>query len=298
MIATIFINTSPHKYRQNSADNEDQILTSEQAKGIILSMIHWQMNPTVLELGPVQIRWYGLLFLSGFYLGYFFLKWVTKKEGKNPEAIESLLIYSIVGTTIGARLAHCLFYEWDYYSQNLFEILQIWKGGLASHGGAAGLIIGVILFSRKFKEFPALWMLDRVGVATSLSAALIRLGNLMNSEIIGKPTDGTWGFIFERVDMIPRHPAQIYEAVFYLFVWITGLLWYRKFRFHPPNGLLFGWTIGVIFTFRIFIEILKENQEAFESDMVLNMGQILSIPFGAFGLYLVARALLSARARA
>jgi len=258
-------------------------------------ILHWNINPTALELGPLQIRWYGLLFLAGFYLGFYFLKWVAKKEGKNPEAIDSLLIYSIVGTTIGARLAHCLFYEWDYYSQNLLEIFMIWKGGLASHGGATGLILGVIYFSRKFPEFPTMWMLDRVGVPTALSSALIRIGNFMNSEIIGKPTNSSWGVIFEKIDQIPRHPAQIYEAIFYLFVWITGLLWYRKFKFNPPNGLLFGWTIGVIFTFRIFIELLKENQEAFEADMTFNMGQLLSVPFGLFGLYLVVRALLRAR---
>lgn len=254
-------------------------------------MIHWNFNPIALELGPVQIRWYGLLFLTGFYLGYFFLKWVSKKAGKNPEAIDSLLIYAIVGTTIGARLAHCLFYEWDYYSKNLLEIIMVWKGGLASHGGSLGLLLGVIYFTRRYKDFPMFWMIDRVAVPTALSAALIRLGNLMNSEIIGRPTNSDWGFIFEHIDQIPRHPAQLYEAAFYLFAWITGLLWFRKYKFNPPDGLLFGWVVGIIFTFRIFIEFLKENQEAFEANMTFNMGQLLSIPFGLFGLYLFIRAL-------
>jgi phosphatidylglycerol---prolipoprotein diacylglyceryl transferase len=254
-------------------------------------MIHWNVDPVAFSLGPITVRWYGILFLAGFYLGFFFLQWVCRKEKKPPELIDSLLVYAILGTTIGARLVHCLFYEWNYYSDHLFEILMVWKGGLASHGGALGLITGLILFTRKYRQFPMMWMLDRTAVPTALSSALIRFGNLMNSEIIGKPTDRPWAFIFEKIDLVPRHPAQIYEALMYIFVWLSGLWLYRRYKYQPPKGLLFGWTIGVIFSFRIFIELLKENQEAFEADMSFNMGQWLSFPFAVFGLYLFFRAL-------
>lgn len=251
-------------------------------------MIHWSIDPVLIHLGPAQVRWYGLLFLAGFYLGNLYLQKICKWENKPPEAMDTLLIYAIIGTTLGARIAHCFFYEWDYYSEHLLEIPMIWKGGLASHGGGAGIIIALWVFVKRHKEFSFSWLTDRVAVPLTFSGALIRFGNLMNSEIIGKPTDGSWGFIFDRVDNIPRHPTQIYEALWYIFVWFGGLYWYHRFfKKNPPTGFLFGWILAGIFTGRIIIEFWKENQEAFESTMTLNMGQLLSVPYLLIGIALM-----------
>jgi prolipoprotein diacylglyceryl transferase len=241
------------------------------------------MDPILLSLGPVTVRWYGLFFLSGFYLGYYYMFQLCKREGKSTAKLDSLLIYLIAGTTIGARLGHCLFYEWDYFSQNPLEILMIWHGGLASHGGTLGVIVSLYLFCRKNPEFELPWLMDRIAIPTALTVSFIRLGNLMNSEIIGKPTDGTWGVVFDRVDTVPRHPTMVYESIFYFCIWLTCLYWYRRFGKQTPAGLIVGWAIGMNFLARIFIEVLKENQEAFENTMTLNMGQILSIPFAVGG---------------
>ena len=254
-------------------------------------MIEWNVDPILISLGPLTVRYYGLLFLIGFYLGYFYMHSLCRREGKSTEKLDSLLIYLIAGTTIGARLGHCLFYEWDYFSAHPLEIFMIWHGGLASHGGSLGVIIALIIFCRYNPEFELPWLMDRIAIPTVLTATFIRLGNLMNSEIIGKPTDGTWGVIFKRVDNIPRHPAMVYESATYFVVWLTTLWWYRRYRERTPSGLLVGWIVGVIFTARFFIEFLKENQEAFEANMTFNMGQLLSIPFAiagfvAFGLAL------------
>jgi len=256
-------------------------------------MIHWSVDPILLSLGPVQVRWYGLLFLSGFYLGFYFMTKVCDYEGKPKDKLESLLVYLIAGTTLGARLGHCLFYEWDYYSQHLFEILLIWKGGLASHGGGAGVIAAIYIFSRRNTEFKFTWLCDRIAVPLALTGAGIRLGNLMNSEIFGRQTDLPWSFVFERYDKIPRHPTQIYEALWYVMVWLGGLYFYRRYKHNPPVGLLFGWTVAGIFAGRILIEFVKENQEAFETGWILNMGQWLSIPWLLAGLYIFIRGLRS-----
>ncbi|MBL7671888.1 MAG: prolipoprotein diacylglyceryl transferase [Bdellovibrionaceae bacterium] len=256
-------------------------------------MINWSVSPNIFSIGPLQVRWYGLLFMTGFFLGFLFMQKICRVEKVPIAKLDSLLIHLLVGTGLGARLGHCFFYEWGYYSEHLLEIPQIWRGGLASHGGALGVIIAVILFVKKNPEFKLFWLLDRLAVPVALTGAFIRLGNLMNSEIIGRPTDLPWSFIFEQVDKIPRHPTQIYESLCYLFVWAGGIYWYRRFKFNPPNGFLFGWTLAGIFTARIFLEFLKENQEAFESTMVLNMGQLLSIPYVVVGYYLFLRTVRS-----
>jgi phosphatidylglycerol:prolipoprotein diacylglycerol transferase len=258
-------------------------------------MIHWSPDPVLVHLGPLQIRWYGLLFLSGFYLGLYFMQGVCRRENKPPQKLDTLLVYMIAGTTIGARLAHCFFYEWDYYSQHLLEILMIWKGGLASHGGGAGVVIALFIFSRRNPEFSFSWLCDRMALPLVLTGSLIRLGNLMNSEIIGQPTNLPWAFVFDRVDQVPRHPAQIYESLWYFATWLVGIFLYRKFKYKPPVGLLFGWVVTAIFVGRILIELVKENQEAFEANMTLNLGQWLSIPWLLAGCFLFFRALIQAR---
>ena len=258
----------------------------------LLNDIHWNVDPEIFSLGPLSIRWYGLLFATGFLIGYYIVERMFKYENENLKWLDSLFVYLIVATIIGARLGHVFFYGWDYYSQNPEEILMVWHGGLASHGGAIGILIAMYLYSKFVTKRSMLWTLDRVVVPTALVGAMIRTGNLMNSEIYGVETDLPWGFIFERVgETMPKHPTQIYEALAYLVAF--GILMYLYWRTNArkKQGLILGAFFILIFTARFFIEFVKEDQEAFEATMTLNMGQWLSIPFVLLGIFLVIRAL-------
>lgn len=256
---------------------------------MIISSIWWQVSPEIIRLGPFSLRWYGLLFALAFVFGYIILTKVYKREKKPLEDLEQLSIYVILGTVIGARLGHCLFYDPAYYLANPLEILKVWQGGLASHGAAIGILTALYLFSRKKKDQNMIWILDRLVIVVALGGALIRLGNLFNSEIIGKATDLPWAFVFIRVDQIPRHPTQLYESLFYFLSFIILYLIYNKKSSSPKPGFLFGLFLVLIFGFRFFVEFLKENQSAFESTLPINMGQILSIPFILLGLYFILR---------
>ena len=258
----------------------------------LLNFIHWNVNPEIFGLGPLSIRWYGLLFAAGFLIGYHIVERMFKYENENLKWLDSLFIYLIVATIIGARLGHVFFYGWDYYSQNPGEILMVWHGGLASHGGAIGILIAMYLYSKFVTKRSMLWTLDRVVVPTALVATMIRTGNLMNSEIYGVQTDLPWGFIFERMgETVPKHPTQIYEALAYLVSFGILMYLYWKTNARKKQGLILGAFFILIFTARFFIEFVKEDQEAFEATMTLNMGQWLSIPFVLFGVFLVIRAL-------
>ena len=204
-------------------------------------ILHWHFDPVLFSLGPLTVRWYGLLFVGGFYLGLMMLQRIFRSEGRDPAQAERLFMYALLGTVIGARLAHCLFYEPAYYLAHPLAILRIWEGGLASHGGVAGLLIGLWLGTRGLVPRPAfLWLVDRVAIPGAFVAVCIRIANFLNSEIVGLPTSGRWGVVFEAVDAQPRHPAQLYEAAAYLLVF--GLLaWlYRRFGARSPHGLLSG----------------------------------------------------------
>lgn len=248
-------------------------------------MISWNASPTLVKLGPLQLRWYGLMFLAGFLIGFQGMKKICQWEKKPVEKLDSLLTHLFLGTLIGARLGHCLFYEPGYYFSHPIDILKIWEGGLASHGGGIGVLIGIWLFSRKNREFPLMWILDRVAIFTVMTGGFIRIGNLMNSEIVGRPTDVPWGFVFERIDKMIRHPTQIYESACYFLIAILAWLTYRKYKAALPPGRIFGMVMGLIFLARFVIEFFKENQEPFEASMAINMGQLLSIPFMLVGLY-------------
>jgi phosphatidylglycerol:prolipoprotein diacylglycerol transferase len=252
-------------------------------------LIHWDVDPNLLQLGPVRIRWYGLMFLMGFTIGYFIVKWMCKVEKKSFERLENLLIYVVLGTAIGARLGHCLFYEPDYYLSHPIEIFKIWEGGLASHGGTVGVIFAIWLYARKHPEFSFMWILDHLSIPTALIAGFIRIGNLMNSEILGRPADLPWSFVFQRIDQIPRHPAQLYESFTYIALFLITITMYRRKPIRPP-GLFFGIMLVWIFSWRIVWEMFKENQESFEQGMTLNMGQLLSVPFIIAGIILIIRA--------
>ncbi len=258
----------------------------------LLSYIHWNVDPEIFSIGPFSIRWYGLLFASGFLIGYYIVERMFKYEKENLKWLDSLFVYLIVATVIGARLGHVFFYGWDYYSQHPGEIFMVWHGGLASHGGAMGILVAMFLYSLFVTKRSMLWTLDRVVVPTALVAAMIRTGNLMNSEIYGIQTDLPWGFIFERNgEIVPKHPTQIYEALAYLLSFGILMYLYWKTSARKKQGLLLGAFFILIFTARFFIEFIKEDQEAFEAGMALNMGQWLSIPFVLFGTFLVIRAI-------
>jgi len=214
---------------------------------------------------------------------------IYKKEQRSEDELNDLIWYVILGTVIGARLGHCLFYNPSYYLSHPLEILQIWKGGLASHGAAIGILTAIYFYVKKRKGLTFLWLMDRLVITVALAGFFIRMGNLFNSEIIGKPTNSNWGFVFVSVDNIPRHPAQLYEAIAYLLVFILIYAVFFVKREKLKNGSIFGLFLILVFAFRFFVEFIKENQSYFEEKMMLNMGQLLSIPLILLGIYLVFR---------
>ena len=259
-----------------------------------LNFITWNIDPEIFQLGCFSLRWYGMLFAASFVVGYFILRKIFIQEGIPLRQLDRVSWYMIFGTLIGARLGHCMFYEPDYFLKNPVEILYTWNGGLASHGAAIGILIALYIFSR-IERLPYIWILDRMAIVVALSCFFIRMGNLMNSEIFGHPTNLPWGFEFVRspewhrfpIHAQPCHPTQIYEALAYLaaFVWLCRM--YFKKDEKPYPGVLVGLFLISLFTARFFIEFFKENQADFENAMLLNMGQLLSIPFIIWGIYLL-----------
>lgn len=260
---------------------------------MITNSITWAPDPEIIKIGSLAIRWYGVLFALGFVIGYFIVQHFFKKENVPLKLLDKLTTVMVIATVIGARLGHCLFYEPDYYLKHPIDILKIWEGGLASHGGAIAIIIGIIFLSRRNK-LSFWWMIDRIAIVTALAGFFIRMGNLMNSEIFGKPTALPWGFIFVNAhdtsqSLQPRHPSQIYEGLAYLLTFVLLMIIYYRKNGKPREGLLISLFMILVFTARFFIEFLKEPQVGFEQDMVLNLGQLLSIPFimaGFAGLYI------------
>ena len=257
------------------------------------SFITWDVNPTRID-SFVTVRWYGLMFAIGFWLGFNIVAKMFKREGAPERWLGILLLYVGVATIVGSRLGHVFFYQWDYYSAHPWKILATWEGGLASHGGAIGVIIAVILFSIFTTKRNPLWTFDRLTVAIALVGCLIRIGNLMNSEIFGYATDLPWGFKFVRspewqAEFAPLacHPTQIYEALCYLALFgLMMWMYWRKNAGERP-GLLFGTFLVGTFASRFFIEFIKNDQVPFEATMTLNMGQWLSIPFVVAGIFLI-----------
>ena len=260
------------------------------------NFFYWDIDPVLFWITDTfPLKYYGLLFVTGLMLGYFIVRNIYKKEHIPIEELDSLLSYIVLGTIIGARLGHCLFYQPEYFFSHPLEMflpIQKIEGsyqfvgyqGLASHGGALGVFIAIMLYCRKYKV-KLLRILDKVALGTPVTGAFIRFGNFMNSEIYGKPTNGNWGVIFVRDDMIPRHPTQLYEALAYLSIFGILYLLYPKMKHR--NGQIFGLFLILLFLSRFFIEFFKENQVAFENEMNLNMGQRLSIPFIFFGIVII-----------
>lgn len=258
-----------------------------------LLQITWDVDPVIFGLGPFQLRYYGLLFMTGFVIGYYMFVWFFKRENLPVSLLETLLFLLIGCTLVGSRLGHVLFYQPDYYLANPIEILKVWEGGLASHGGTIAIMIGMLWYIKKYGKkynFDYLWLLDRLAVATAFAAMFIRLGNLMNSEIYGHQTDVPWGFIFVKAgEVLPKHPTQLYEALSYLATGIILLVLYKYANKKIYRGLLIGIFFIGIFLSRFLIEFVKENQVGFEEGMALNMGQLLSIPFVLLGIFLIVR---------
>ena len=264
-----------------------------------LLTINWNPDPELFNLfGSFPIRYYGLLWGIGIVLSCIIVQRQYRGRKISEDKFTPLFFYCVIGITLGARLGHCIFYDWSYYQNHLIEMIlpirqfpgEGWKWigykGLASHGGTLGLIIALWLYCRKTKMH-YMDVLDMIAVATPICACCIRLANLMNSEIIGKPTDMPWAFVFEQVDMLPRHPAQLYEAIAY-FIFFLGMIYLYKKSDHGQKlhrGFFFGLCLTEIFVFRFFVEFLKENQVDFENTMTLNMGQWLSIPFILLGAH-------------
>lgn len=276
--------------------------------------ILWNPDVVAFSLGPVEVRWYSLLWCIGLFAVYQLMHYLFKEQKLGEDKFEPMFLYCFLGILIGARLGHCLFYEPGYYLSHPMEMILPMRKfpdgewhftgyeGLASHGGTLGLMIAIVLYSRSVK-LNLMHVLDNVAIVTPICACAIRLGNLMNSEIIGSPTDVPWAFVFERVDMLPRHPGQLYEALCYAMFFFIGWFIYRLslkketierytsnarkplVDIRVGSGFYFGLCLFLIFFSRIFIELTKENQVDFESGMMFNMGQLLSVPFVVLGLY-------------
>ncbi len=259
--------------------------------------LHWNVDPVLVAFGPFAIRWYGVLFAAAFLVGYAIMVRIYRAEGRPVESLDRLFAFMLVGAILGARLGHVLFYDPDYYVRHPLDILKVWEGGLASHGGAAGIFLALFLATRAAGP-PYLWLLDRVAIPTALGGAFIRLGNFFNSEILGTPTSGGWGVVFERVDAVPRHPVQLYEALAYLLVFALLLAVYRLHLKAGRDGLLLGLFLAAVFAARFLLEFVKTPQASYEADFALSVGQLLSLPFVLAGILLVARALRAAPGQA
>ena len=253
--------------------------------------INWHVDPVLFQAGPLQVRWYSLLFISGFILGWFLFKGYCRREKISEDILDPLLYTLLIATIVGARLGHCLFYQPDYYLgswKGFWEIFQPWKGGLASHGGAIAIILAMWWFASKYGKkhgFDLLWLLDHLCIAVAFAGCFIRLGNLFNSEIYGNVTSLPWGFVFQnRGEVEPKHPTQLYEALCYLVLGLVMYGLYKKKLDTLPRGFFFGIFLVGCFGARFLIEFVKEPQVGFEEGMALNMGQLLSIPFILLGI--------------
>ncbi|MBR8765914.1 Phosphatidylglycerol--prolipoprotein diacylglyceryl transferase [Porphyromonas levii] len=262
----------------------------------MIGVITWTLDPILFQFGGIRVGWYGVLFAVGLIVfGGGILGKMWKHEGLSEQSYNWLVVYILVATVVGARLGHCLFYEPAYYLANPLEILQTWKGGLASHGGVIGIMVAVYLYSKKVSKQSMLWTFDRLCVPTGLVAAMIRLGNLANHEIYGHATDVPWAFRFienipqwqmgaEPIFTAPSHPTQLYEALTYLLTFGVCMWLYWKKDAYKHEGLIFGVAMIMIFVARFLIEFVKNDQVGFEADMSLNMGQWLSLPFILIGI--------------
>ena len=264
---------------------------------MVFNAITWDFDPEIFSIGNHGVRWYGLMIALGLYTAFLIFKRYLRGDKLTPEMVDSLLGYVAICAIVGARLGHCFFYEPGYYLKNPLEILKIWKGGLASHGWAIGILVALWLYNRKYK-IPFLWLMDRIVVGVALVAVFIRMGNFFNSEIYGLPTSLPWGVEFVRdrlydsstgelLPTVPRHPTQFYEALSYLLIFVLSFTFYRKRHMEVRDGFMFGTFMIALFGARFLIEFVKNDQVAFEAGMSFNMGQLLSLPFIFAGIAII-----------
>jgi phosphatidylglycerol---prolipoprotein diacylglyceryl transferase len=257
---------------------------------IFINVIQWNADPILFQLGPFAVRWYSLLFAAGFLIGYWMFEKIFKQENRPAKDLDTLLVYMFLGTVLGARLGHCLFYDFDYYfRQNPIEIFKVWEGGLASHGAVIGILLSVFIYTRTRPKQKYFWVLDRIAITVALAGTLIRLGNFFNSEIVGIPTDGSWGVVFQRLgEGFPRVPVQLFESASYFFIFLVlggiYLVRWRKLK----NGILTSWFFILVFSARYIIEFWKEGEKITKIMGVdLNRGQVLSIPVVIMGFIML-----------
>lgn len=260
----------------------------------MLANLHWGLDPVLLELGPIKLRWYGICFAAGFLVGYSIMQRIFRAEGRDEKDLDSLCVSVVIGTIVGARLGHCFFYDPSFYLSYPVEILKIWEGGLASHGGVIGVAIALWWYARKRSDQSFLWITDRVCLSAASAAAFIRLGNFFNSEIVGTPTDAPWGVIFTSylrtpADPQPRHPTMLYEAASYAVIFFLLRFVYRRFGSKTPRGLILGLLLVTLFGVRFLLEYVKVAQAKGMEDAFLKTGQWLSIPAVLLGAWLIVR---------
>ncbi len=255
----------------------------------LVDYLIWNIDPEIVRLGPIALRWYGLLFATGFLLGYLVFLQIYRNEKRPEENLSNLFLYLLLGALIGGRLGHVLFYQPDYFLPRPWEILMIWQGGLASHGGFIGVLIAIFLYLRKYRDMRYLELCDRLAIPSLLAASFIRIGNFFNSEILGVPSTLPWAVIFLRVDPVPRHPSMLYEALGYLPAFVLLYVAYWKTDIIKTPGRMLGLAFLLGFTARFVIEFTKIEQVAFEQALPLNLGHLLSIPFVIIGLILFLR---------
>ncbi len=280
--------------KEAGQDGKPEELTSLQTAALLFgSLVFGQVlflilpGPTIEQFGPVLIRWYGVLFATAFLIGYFIGRKLFIDAGKDVALADQLLMYIIVGTVVGARLGHVIFYDFDYYIRNLHEVLFLWQGGLASHGATVGIMLAMWLYIRRNRGITFFWVGDRLTIPAILGGAFIRLGNFFNSEIVGLPTEVPWAVIFARVDMLPRHPTMLYEALICILIFVILVALYYYYKKFPPEGLLSGVFMIILFVSRFFIEYTKVEQAAFTETWMIGMGQLLSIPLVLFGIWIL-----------
>ena len=254
----------------------------------------WNVSPNIIEIGSIQIRWYGVLFVASFLIGLQILHWVYRREKRDDTDLDNLLFYIIVGAIVGSRLVHCFFYSPEYYLEHPLQVFAVWKGGLASHGGLAGVLIALYFYTKQYKV-DYLWLLARLTIPGALTAAFVRIGNLFNSEILGLPSDVAWAVVFQKVDMVARHPVQLYEALAYLLIMALLLTIYKKATPEFATKILPGTFLITLFSARFFIEYAKTEQAAYTTEIALTTGQMLSIPFILAGIIWIVWALRSTK---
>ncbi|QFU21354.1 prolipoprotein diacylglyceryl transferase [Shewanella eurypsychrophilus] len=256
----------------------------------------WNIDPVLISFMGLKVHWYGALFATAIACGFQVMKRIYIKEKLPVESLDNLLMYCVIGIIVGARLAHCIFYDPAYYFSNPLKIFAIWEGGLASHGGGLGAILALYYYRRKM-DMPFLFLLDRLAIATAIFGFFVRMANFMNSEILGLPSSVPWAIVFERIDMLPRHPAQLYEAIAYLLIFIGLWAIYKYTEMKQKEGAIFGLFLVLVFSSRFAIEFVKVKQAAYAEGMTLSAGQWLSVPFLIVGVVLLVMPYLNKRAK-